>query len=99
MTSSPFKCRFFTVFRGKIDSLKNGSNDFHETSLGSPSKLGPTFDDVIDPTKTHYDVIIGGRKWDYFEPQVRHDRTIPEMKAISKEISNLALLFDYDVIT
>ena len=40
-------------------SNKNGSNDFDETSYGPPSKLGPTFDDVTDPRKTHYDVIIG----------------------------------------
>ena len=60
MTSSPLKGSIFTVFSGKIDSPKNGSNDFHETSYVPPSKFGPTFDDVTDPTKTHYDVIIGG---------------------------------------
>ena len=84
---------------GKVGRGENGSNDFLETWYVPSFGHGLSFGGVVDPMKTHYDVIIGGQKWGQNFPAVQYRLMIHQFKGFYKLSSNLISYWRYDVIT
>ena len=82
-----------------LESLENGSNDFNEIWYVPSFGHRLSFGGVVDPTKTHYDVIIGGQKRGQIFPVVQHRLMIHQSKEFLESHSNLFLYWCYDVIT
>ena len=82
-----------------LESLENGYNDFYKTWREPSFGHGLSFGGVVDPMKTHYDVIIGGQKWGQNFPAVQYRLMIHQSKGFFKSSSNLISYWCYDVIT
>ena len=93
------KSKISGLIWGGLESLENGSNDFYETWCEPSFGHGLSFGGVVDPMKTHYDVIIGGRKWGQNFPAMQHRLMIHQSKGFFDSILNLFSYWCYDVIT
>ena len=92
-------CKKKWPISGKVERSENGSNDFLETWYAPSFGYGLSFGGVVDPMKTHYDVIIGGQKWGQNFPAVQYGLMIHQSKGFFKSSSNLISYWCYDVIT